>query len=103
MITLAQAKLHLRVLTAHEDELIQVYIDTALKRFENYSGRKLYADQASLDADTQAPEFTQIVETPIIAGCLLLIGHLYVNRAEDAPTPRAIESLWHDYRVIRVA
>ena len=102
MITLANAKTHLRVDHSHEDDLIQIYIDAALKRFEHFTGRKLYEDQDALDADADAPEFTQVMEMPIKAGCLLLIGHLFMHRDEDAPTPRAINDLWQPYRVIRV-
>lgn len=102
MISLANAKTHLRVDHSHEDDLIQVYIDASLKRFEHFTSRKLYETQAELDADEDAPEFTQVMEMPIKAGCLLLIGHLFIHRNEDAPTPRAIKDLWGPYEVIRV-
>ncbi|MEY8205449.1 MAG: head-tail connector protein [Bermanella sp.] len=99
MITLEQAKQHLRVLGSHEDQLIQVYITAALARFQQYTGRKLYASHAELAADTEMEGYTQVINDLIRSGCLLLIGHLYANRSEDAALPRAIEYCWQPYWV----
>ncbi len=99
MITIEQAKQHLRVLHSFEDELIQVYITAALARFSEYTGRKLYSDTAALEADTEAPENTQIMNDLIRSGCFLLIGHLYSNRNENAELPQAIAYCWQPYWV----
>jgi len=103
MITLSLVKAHLRVLHNREDVLIQSYIDAALIQFEHYTGRKLYADQASLDADTAAPDDTQVIDPAIQSGALVLIGYLYNTRDMDATMPQATQSLWQPYRIIRVA
>jgi len=102
VIALDQVKKHLRVLHANEDDLIDVYINAAECRFEQFTGRKLYEDQAALDADTTPPTYTAVMNDEIKSGCLLLIGHLYANRSEDAAMPRAIECLWQGYRVIMI-
>jgi len=103
VVTLDQAKQHLRVLHTREDTLIQGYIDAVSGEFEHYTERKLYPDQATLDADEGAPEYTAVLDPVIIAGGLLLVGYLYNNRDRDAPMPRAIERLWGSYRVVRFA
>ncbi|MEH6347782.1 MAG: head-tail connector protein [Bermanella sp.] len=103
MITLEQAKKHLRVMHSLEDELIQVYVTAALARFEQFSGRKLYATAELLAADTEAPTYTQVIDDLITSGCLLLIGHLYANRSEDAEIPRAISYCWQPYWVPMVS
>lgn len=99
MISLAEAKQHLRIFHTHEDDIIELYINAALCRFEEFTGRKLYADQSSLDADVEAPIYTAIIDDQIKAGCLILIGHLYTNRDENAEIPDAIQYLWQGYWV----
>ena len=42
VITLAEAKDHLRITHAYEDELIQSYVDAAISSAENYTGRYLH-------------------------------------------------------------
>lgn len=103
MLDLALVKQHLRVLHNREDSLIQTYMDAALCQFESYTERKLYVDQAAIDADTAAPEFTAILDSKITNGALLLIGYLYSVRDMDAAMPRATERLWNSYRVLRIA
>lgn len=99
MIELSEAKKHLRVLHNHEDDIIQIYIDAAISRFEQFTGRKLYIDQVALDADSQSPAYTQLINSEIKAGCLILVAHLYVNRDMDADIPKTISYLWQAYWV----
>lgn len=99
MIELAEVKQHLRVFHEHEDTLIPVYISAAISRFEQFTGRKLYATQEALDADTEAPVYTAVMNDEIKSGCLILIAHLYVNRDQDAVIPQAIAYLWQGYWV----
>lgn len=99
MITLEDAKKHLRVLHSNEDELIQIYISAALSRFCEFTGRTLYATQEKLDEDVDAPLYTQVMNDEIRAGCLILIAHLYVHRSENAEIPQAIGYLWQSYWV----
>jgi hypothetical protein len=103
MISVAVAKAHCRVLHAREDDLIQEYIDAAITRFENDTERKLYEDQAALEQDIDAPEFTAVLNGAITAGILLFVGHLYTNRDMNAAEPPAIERLWQPYKVYRIA
>lgn len=99
MIALSLAKVHCRVLHDREDELIQNNIDSAISAFEDYTGRKLYADQAELDQDQDAPEYTAIIDSKITAGALLMVGYLYTNRDMNAQMPQAIYNLWQPYKV----
>lgn len=99
MIARDQVKAHLRVFHTNEDSLIDIYINASECRFEQFTGRKLYADQAALEADAAPPVHTAVMNDEIKSGCLLLIGHLYSNRSEDAVMPRAIENLWQGYWV----
>ncbi|WP_019342832.1 head-tail connector protein [Stutzerimonas stutzeri] len=64
MITVAEAKQHLRVMHALEDGLIQLYLDAALGHVAEYLGD---------DMPDPLPE-------PIQAAVLLLTGDLYINR-----------------------
>lgn len=79
-VTLAEAKLHLRINSGDgsEDTLIQDLIDTATEYCENYTGKKL--------ADG--------VPKTIKQALLLLIAHWYTNReavvASNA-VPREVE------------
>ena len=103
MLDIALVKQHLRVLHAREDMLIQTYMDAALCEFESYTERKLYVDQAAIDADATAPEYTAILDSKITNGALLLVGYFYSVRDMDAAMPRATERLWNSYRVLRIA
>lgn len=103
MLDLDLVKQHLRVLHKRDDALISGYVDAALCEFESYTERKLYVDQAAIDADLSAPEYTAIIDEKITAGAWLLIGYLYSNRDMDASMPRATERLWNSYRVLRIA
>tara|TARA_A100001015_G_scaffold300012_1_gene384828 strand:- start:510 stop:821 length:312 start_codon:yes stop_codon:yes gene_type:complete len=99
MIDLSVAKLHCRVLHDREDTLIQTYIEAALSAFEDHTGRKLYADEAALAQDQDAPEHTAIIDSKITAGALLLVGYLYSTRDMDNTMPQATERLWQPYKV----
>lgn len=49
LVTLADAKAHLRVEEAGEDTLIQAYVNAAELFAVNYLGRNVYADQAAMN------------------------------------------------------
>lgn len=103
-IELSVVKAHLKVLHDREDDLITIYRDAALQEFENYTRRKLYQDQAELDADgDDAPEHTAILNSAIIAGVLLLIGNMYEFRSVQATTPEGVYRCWQPYKVYWVA
>ncbi|BFN26567.1 phage gp6-like head-tail connector protein [Pseudomonas sp. SCT] len=71
MITVAEAKQHLRVMHAMEDPLIQLYLDAATRHVEQYLGE---------DLPDPMPEAIQ-------AAILLLTGDLYVNRERQSDRP----------------
>lgn len=92
IITLDVAKAHLRDVYGAEDELIQLYLDTAEEAAAEYIGRSLFADQTALEAAVQAGTAgdAPIVMTPSIrSACLLMLGHLYANR-EDVVAAQGI-------------
>ena len=64
MITVTEAKQHLRVMHGLEDGLIQLYLDAATRHVEEYLGD---------DLPDPMPE-------PIQAAVLLLTADLYINR-----------------------
>jgi hypothetical protein len=68
MITVAEAKQHLRVMHTLEDGMIQLYLDAALAHVAEYLGD---------DLPDPMPE-------PIQAAVLLLTADLYVNRERQA-------------------
>ncbi len=71
MITITEAKQHLRVMHALEDPLIQIYIDAAKKHIAEYLGE---------DLPDPMPEDIQ-------CAVLLLTGDLYVNRERQLDRP----------------
>jgi uncharacterized phage protein (predicted DNA packaging) len=72
--TLAEAKDHLRVDTADEDTLIQLYLNAAEKAASNQLNRNLYASDVGTDTDGL------IMTDAVKAAVLLLVGHWYANR-----------------------
>ena len=81
IVTLAQAKLHLRVDGTDEDTLIQVYLNAAERSIANYLNRELYETDAGSDLDG-------LVMNDAIKGAVLLqVGHLYANRESVSQQP----------------
>lgn len=74
IITLAAAKLHLRVDHSDEDTLIQMYLDGCEQAASNYLNRNLYA--SSIGSDLDGLVMTDAVK----AAVLLQVGTLYQNR-----------------------
>lgn len=103
MIDSALVKQHLRVLHNREDAVIEAYTNAALRMFEQFTERTLFADQTALDDADPAPEFVAVMDADIQAGALILIGYLYSTRDMDASMPRATERLWQPYRVLRIS
>ena len=71
MITVTEAKQHLRVMHALEDPLIALYLDAATRHVEQYLGE---------DLPDPMPEAIQ-------CAVLLLTGDLYVNRERQVDRP----------------
>lgn len=72
-ITLAEAKAHLRVIYDDEDEYIKTLITAARQYAEQYQNRLYVSDGAEVEAE-EMPAMEK-------AACLLIIGHLFENRA----------------------
>lgn len=70
IVTLAEAKLHLRVDQDTEDSVITIYMAAAEEYIEKYINRTI--PNKNLPAGS--------VPAPIRAACLLLIGDMYQNR-----------------------
>ena len=121
MLELSLVKQHLRVLHNREDMVIQTYIDAAFAAFEQFTERKIYITLEALGLDQDAPvhsialsheaefeteegtEIKRIYKNDIVSGALIFIGYLYTVRDMDASMPRATESLWQPYRIVRFA
>ncbi len=90
LVTLAQAKEHLRVTEDHEDADIQLKLNAATQMAVEFLDRAVYATQADLDAAVAAgdPGPCPMVATDMVrAGILLLLGDLYANREETVTGP----------------
>ncbi len=93
IVSLSQAKSHLRVDQSEEDNLIQTYIDAAEGSVENFLNRTI---PGSLDSPVTTP-------APIISAILLIVSDLYENREaaseKELNENRAVSSLLYPYRV----
>lgn len=102
MISLEEAKLHLRVDSSAEDALITLYIGAARTLIEQHIQRKLVI----LDRFSTLAENEVEIDDAIKAAALLLIGNLYENR--EATTEKLNElplgywSLIQPYRLMSV-
>ncbi|MDR0215621.1 MAG: head-tail connector protein [Comamonas sp.] len=85
LVTLEQAKAHLRVTHDLEDADIQLKLNAATEMAVTYLDRAVYADQDTMDvalaSDTAGP-FPMVANDMVRAGILLLLGDLYANREE---------------------
>lgn len=91
MVTLQEAKAHLRVEHDAEDNLILAYIEAAERAVEDYTGT----------------DFSDPAPGPIRAAVLLMVGELYAHR--ERSTDRVIHlnqtyhALLNPYRVLEVS
>lgn len=105
LVTLRQAKRHLRVHHDDDDDTISLYLGAAIASVQEYVDRIVYAVGGIPPSDDDG---TAIEVTPAItAAILLLLGDLYENREADsqdtssAMLPRAVRALLAPYRVWR--
>lgn len=80
IVSLAEAKLHLRVSSTDEDTLITLYAQAASDNIKSYLNRDIPVDN------------NNNVPPAIKAACLLMIGDLYENR-ETIVTGASIDIL----------
>lgn len=102
IIDLTTAKNHLRVDTADDDALIQLYLDAAEKAAGSHCNRTFYADDTAMGADADGLVLPD--EPAVMAAVLLTLGHLYENRAsvdtvQKQELPLGLASLLQPYRI----
>jgi hypothetical protein len=85
LVTLLQAKEHLRVDSNDEDGLIQTYLQAAEKLCVSFLNRNVYESDAAMQTamlDMEAGDHPMVVDDLIRSAVLLVAGHLYANREE---------------------
>lgn len=113
MITLEQAKDHLRIDSDVEDAILQVYIDAAEAHVADYLNREVPWQVQETDADGEPvvdendePVMVEApIPAPVIAAALLVLGDLYAHReASLVATNRidnpAVHRLLNPYRIL---
>jgi Phage gp6-like head-tail connector protein len=91
IVTLDQAKSHLRVDGDDEDDLIAIYLAAAIQSAMNYLDRQVFAneaDMASAVTAATAGDDPIVATPPMLAAILLILGKLYLFR-EDVVTGTA--------------
>jgi hypothetical protein len=87
IIDLDLAKAHLRVTGDDEDTIIDAYLGASERAAANYLNRNIYETVPSEDQDGIS------MNEPILASCLLTLGHLYANReavSTETNTPKEL-------------
>jgi len=85
MITLELVKLHLRVDSNEEDDLIRLYYEAAVSDCVSYLNRPLYPDKAAADEAAAAGKAGGVILNAAIRNAILLtVGYLYATREDGA-------------------
>jgi len=100
IITLAVAKLHLKVDTTDDDTMIAIYLGASEQAAMDYCNRTIYATSGDMGSDADGV----VINDAIKAAILLNLGHLYVNRegvdtVQKQELPLGIASLLQPYRI----
>lgn len=85
LVTLEEAKAHLRVMDTSEDADITLKLRAAEEMAVNYLDRAVYPSQEQMDAAVAAGTagpLPMVSTFAVRAGILLLLGDLYTNREE---------------------
>lgn len=122
LLTLAEAKAHLRVIDDTDDSLIEMYLASAFEQCESFLNRRIVADHyeaeaivaeyPAFDAATDNEiEYSLTYPTPIVVNstikcaALLVLGNLFENRQSiilgtiSSEIPMGFKSLLMPYRV----
>lgn len=84
LVTIEQARAHCHAF-AHDDAMLQVYVDAAEQAAQDFLNRRVYPDADSLAVavlDGSAGDDPIVSNSAIVAAILLIIGHLFQNREE---------------------
>jgi len=108
VVTLDDAKLHLRVIGDDENSLINRLVEAAQEQAQAYVNRNVYESQAALEAAVAAGTAgcaPMVANASFRSAMLLIVGHLYGNREEVvvgtsvAQLPYASQSLLAPWRI----
>lgn len=100
ILTTAQAIDHCRADPDADALMVELYLGAATDAAQDYLGRRVFADQAELDAavaDGKAGELPMVANHAIRAAILLICGHLFANR-EDVVVGLSAVALPHGSR-----
>lgn len=84
ILTQEQAMDHCRA-GAADAAMVELYLGAAIDAAQEYLGRKVYADQAEMDAAVvagTAGESPMVATKSVKAAVLLICGHLFANRED---------------------
>lgn len=93
IVTLDQAKAHLRIIGNADDASVTLYLGAAEESAAQYVNRALFTDESALNDAVAAgtDDGSGIVANDAIrAAILLLTGHLYTNREDVISDSRAV-------------
>lgn len=106
LVSVPEVKQQCRLPESHtaEDALLESLAKAAGDAAEGFLNRKLYPDQATLEADADVPAGAMVVTDGIKAGILLIVGDLYANREYSvtgtiiSSFDRTLQHLWGPHR-----
>ncbi|AOM42623.1 head-tail connector protein [Xenorhabdus hominickii] len=106
MIPLSMIKIHCRIDSPFDDDLLRQYEKAAIQYALNYTDRKtLHVPKNTPEAEAPPPDTPALVlDEAVIQALLLLIGHWYENRTavvvgqSVATLPFAVKALLQPYK-----
>lgn len=92
--TLEEIKQQCRIDYDYEDNLLEIYLKTAIKRVENRLNRKIYEEEVP-----ETDETGQLITDDIKMALMLAVCHFYDTR-DATKIPRGFYELIDSYRFI---